>query len=67
MKIETNAKIYHFIENKDFKNFILFKINQYAKLKNFDYKQIDAKNKLKDLCTPKLKDWVREAYASFTK
>ena len=35
-------------------------------LKNFDYKQIDAKNKLKDLCAPKLKDWVREAYASFT-
>ena len=54
------------IENKDFKNFILFKINQYAKLKNFDYKQIDAKNKLKDLCAPKLKDWTREAYASFT-
>jgi len=54
------------IENKDFKNFILFKINQYAKLKNFDYKQIDAKNKLKDLCAPKLKDWTRKAYASFT-
>ncbi len=55
------------IENEDFKNFILFKISQYAKLKNFDYKQIDAKNKLKNLCAPKLKDWIREAYASFSK
>ena len=52
------------IENEDFKNFILFKIDQYARLTNFDYKQIDAKNKLKNLCVPKLKDWIREAYAS---
>ena len=58
IKIITNAN------DEDFKNYISFKITQYARLTNFDYKQIDVKNKLKQLCKPKWKEWTREALAS---
>jgi len=65
MKITTNLTESDINSNKEhFKNYIAFKMTQYARLTNFDYKQIDAKNKLKQLSETKLKEWTREAYAS---
>ena len=36
-------------------------MKQFIRLTGFDTKQDNAKQKLKELTHPKLKDWVREA------
>jgi len=51
-------------QEKKVKEYVGFKISQYIRITGFNVKQENAKNKLKALTEPKLKDWVREALAA---